>query len=91
MLLLRTHLRISLQGALKNAQTCEEKDAFYAAVDDPLDSQSRGAAEGTFDGPPKDALRDFHKDEHKGAFEVALKGALGVALVLHLGLYLLMQ
>ena len=56
-----------------------------------LTVQSGGAAEGTFDGPPKDALRYFHKDAHKGAFEVALKGVLGVALVLHLGLYLLMQ
>ena len=32
--------KITLYGALKNAQKCEEKDAFYAAVDDPLD---RGA------------------------------------------------
>ena len=25
-------------GALKNAHKCEEKDAFYAAFEDPLDS-----------------------------------------------------
>ena len=30
--------KFSLYGALKHAQNYEEKDAFYAAVDDPLDS-----------------------------------------------------
>ena len=34
--------------------------------------QSRGALESTFDGIPKDALRDLHKDEQKDACEVAL-------------------
>ena len=28
--------RISLLGALKNIQKCEEKDAFYAAVDNAI-------------------------------------------------------
>ena len=40
-----------------------------------LTVQSRDATEGTFDGSPKDALRDLHKDSHKGASEVALEGA----------------
>ena len=30
-----SHLKM---GALKNAHKCEEKDAFYAAFEDPLDS-----------------------------------------------------
>ena len=38
--------------------------------------QAGGAPEGTFDGAPKDALSDLHKDAKEGAFEVALKGAL---------------
>ena len=34
--------KISISAALKNAQKCEEKDAFYAAVDDSLDSVIKG-------------------------------------------------
>ena len=34
--------KISLSGAIKNAQKCEEKDAFYVEVDDPLDSTVKG-------------------------------------------------
>ena len=30
--------KFSLYGALKHTQNYEEKDAFYAVVDDPLDS-----------------------------------------------------
>ena len=45
---------------------------------------SRGALEGTFDGTPKHALRDLHKDAQKSACEVALWGALEVALELHM-------
>ena len=56
-----------------------------------LTVQPRGAAEGTFDGPPKDALGDLHKDAQKGACEVAPKIALEVALEMHLWLYFLMQ
>ena len=37
-----------------------------------LTVQSRGVLQGTFDGAPKDALRDLHKDAQKGACEVAL-------------------
>ena len=29
-------------GALKNAKNCEEKDGFYSAVDNPLDSAIKG-------------------------------------------------
>ena len=39
---LESRPNISFQGELKNAQKCEEKDAFYAAVDDPLDSAVNG-------------------------------------------------
>ena len=51
----------------------------------------RGATEDTFDGAPKDALSDLHKDAQKVVFEVAPKDALEVALELHLCLHLLMQ
>ena len=37
-----------------------------------LTVQSRGVLEGIFDGAPKDALRDLHKDAQNGACEVAL-------------------
>ena len=37
---------ISLYEALKNAQKCEEKDAFYAAVDVPSDSAIKGYTRG---------------------------------------------
>ena len=39
-----------------------------------LKVQSRGAREGTFDGAPKVAHKDIHKDAQKGPCEVALKG-----------------
>ena len=83
--------KISLYGALKNAQNYEEKDAFYAAVDDSLDSVTKGAPEVTFDGACKDALRDLHKDAQKGVCEVALKGAFEVALEFHLLMQWLMH
>ena len=77
------HLKL---GALENAQKCEEKDAFYASVDDSLASAlSRGAPEGTFDCALKDALRVM------GACEIVQKGALEVPFELHLWLHLLMQ
>ena len=46
-----------------------------------LTVQSRGAAEGKFDGAHQDVLSNLHKDPQDGACEVALSGALGVALV----------
>ena len=49
-----------------------------------LTVQSRSTPEGTFDGAPKEALSDLHKDAQKGACEIALLGALQVALPLHL-------
>ena len=75
--------KISLQGALKNAQNCKEKDAFYTELIIHLTVQSRGAPEGTFDGAPKET--------QDGACEVALKSAIEVVLELHLWLHLLMQ
>ena len=53
--------------------------------------QSRGAPKCKFDGAPKHALRDLHKDAQKGACQVALKGAREVAVALHLWFHLLMQ
>ena len=53
--------------------------------------QSRGAPEGVFDGAPKDACSNLHKDSQEGACEVALLGALEAALELPIGLNLLMQ
>ena len=47
--------------ALKNAKNCEEKDAFYYAVDNPLDSAIKGCAKGTFDGARKDGISDLPK------------------------------
>ena len=74
--------KISLQGALKNAQYCKENDAFYAEMIIHLTMQSRDTPEGTFDGAPKDTLSDLHKDAQEGVCEFALKGALEVALEL---------
>ena len=56
-----------------------------------LTVQSWGALDGTFDGVPKDALSDLHKDVQEGAGEVALKGSLEVTGELYLWLHLLMQ
>ena len=56
-----------------------------------LTVQSRSTPEGTFDGAPKEALSDLHKDAQKGACEIALLGALQVALPLHLWFHWLMQ
>ena len=33
---------VLLQGALKNVQKCEGKDAFYPALNDPIDSAIKG-------------------------------------------------
>ena len=38
--------KISLYRTFKNAQKYEEKDTFYAAVDDPLDSAINGSTLG---------------------------------------------
>ena len=75
MLHLRANLRFHFMEHLKMHKNCKEKNAFYAQLMIHLTVQSRDAPEGTFDGSPKDALRDLHKDSHKGASEVALKGA----------------
>ena len=72
--------KISLQRAHKNAKKCEEKDAFFTAVGDPLDSVIKDAPECALEVISKDALYDFHKDAQEGAFEVALKGAIEVTL-----------
>ena len=53
--------------------------------------QWRGSPDATFDGAPKDALSNLHKDAQEGAYDVSLTGALGVALKFHLWLHLLMQ
>ena len=45
-----------------------------------LTVQSRSALENTFDGEPKDVLRDLHKDAQKGACDVAQKGHLRLHL-----------
>ena len=68
--------KISLKRAHKKCTICEEKDSFYAAFDDPLDSAIKGAPTGKLQDASKDALSDHHKDAEEGAFEVALKGAL---------------
>ena len=39
-----------------------KNDAFYAAVDDPLDSAIKGAPDGTLVGVAKDELSNLHKD-----------------------------
>ena len=83
--------KISLLGALKNAQKCKEKDAFYAELMIHGTMQSRSVPEGIFDGAHQDVLSNLHKDAQDGACEVALNGALGVALELHLSLHLLIQ
>ena len=51
-----------------------------------LTVQPRSAPVGKFDGAPKDALRELHKDAQKGALEVVLE----LHLWLHLW-FLLMQ
>ena len=56
-----------------------------------LTFQSRGGPEGTFDGAPKEAHSDLHKDAQKGACEITLKGAFEIGVVLCLWFYLLMQ
>ena len=61
--------------------------AFYAAVDDPLDSAIKGCTWGHFDGELKDALSDLYED----AQERACKDPVEVALELYLWLPLLMQ
>ena len=42
--------KISLWTALKNAQKCEQKDAFYAEFMVTLTEQSRRRPRGTFNG-----------------------------------------
>ena len=79
MLHLKPHLRFSFLGAYKNVQKCEEKNIFYAAVYDPLDSAIKGA--------PEIALEVARSNILKNALEVAFE----VALKLHLLLHLLMQ
>ena len=50
--------KIFLQGALKVAQKCEEKDTFDFAFDDLLDS----SIEGVLEGAPNDAINNLYKD-----------------------------
>ena len=56
-----------------------------------LTFQSRGGQEGTFNGAPKEAHSDLHKDAQKGSCEITLKRAFEVGLVLRLWFHLLMQ
>ena len=90
-MLLLSPRKISLQGTLKNAKYCKEHHAFQAEFIIHSTLPSRGGPEGTFDGAPKDTLRDLYKDTQEGVCEVALKGALKVALELHQWLRFLMQ
>ena len=53
--------------------------------------QSRGAPEGLFDGAPKYALSNIHKNVQEGACDIALFGALEVAHELRLWLHLFIQ
>ena len=50
-----------MQGALKVAQKCEEKDIFYVVIDGLLDS----AFEGVLDGAPRDAINNLYKMHKK--------------------------
>ena len=87
MLHLNVRLIFYLREHLKMYKNVEEKMHFILKLMVHLTVQSRVASEGTLEGVPNDALRNFHKDAQGGAFEVALKGALG----LHLWLHFLMQ
>ena len=62
----------------------KEKMHFILQLMIHLTVQSSGAAEGTLEGAPNDALSNLHKDAQEGAFEVALKGAHEVAFGLYL-------
>ena len=50
--------KIFLQGTLKVAQKCEEKDTFDFVFDGLLDS----AIEGVLEGAPNDAINNLYKD-----------------------------
>ena len=72
--------KISLQGALKNAQKYIEKDTFHATIDDSLDSAIKGAHVGIPECATRDALIKLHKDAHGGAFEATLLSHLKLHL-----------
>ena len=77
---LRAYLRFLFREQLKMHKNAKKKKHFTHQLMIHLTVQSRGVLQGTFDGAPKDALRDLHKDAQKGACEVEL----GLRLWLHL-------
>ena len=83
MLYLRAHLRFHV----REHKNMKKKIHFTLQLMIHMTVQSRGCLEGIFDGAPKDALSNLHKDAEEGACEMALKGVLE----LHLWLHLLMQ
>ena len=62
MLHLRAHLRFHIKERLKMPKSVKKKLHFTLELMIHLSVKWRGATEDTFDGAPKDALSDLHKD-----------------------------
>ena len=69
---LKAHLRFHFREQLKMRKNTKKKMHFTYLLIIHLAVQSRSTLDKTFNGAPKDALRDHHKDPQKGACKVAL-------------------
>ena len=54
-------------GALINSQNVKNEMYFTLQLVIHFTVESRGAPESTFDGAPKDAISNLHKDAQEGA------------------------
>ena len=77
--------KIFLQGALKVAQKCEEKDTFDFAFDGLLDS----AIEGVLEGAPNDAINNLYKDAQEATVTCEYKQNFINILIFQLLLFIL--
>ena len=73
-----------MQGALKVAQKCEEKDIFYVATDGLLDS----AFEGVLEGAPWDAIINLYKDAQEATVTCECKQNFVNLLIFQLLLFM---
>ena len=80
MLHLNMRLMFYFREHLKMYKNVKEKMHFILHLMIHLTLQSRGAADGTLECAPNDALSNLHTDAQEGTFEVVFKGALEVAL-----------
>ena len=68
MLRLRAHLRFNFRDNFKMLNKVKKKMHFMLQSMIHLIVQWRGSPDATFDGAPKDALSNLHKDAQEGAY-----------------------